>query len=239
MDGYSISEHAEVQSFHVGHGKEPVVVIDNLLEHPQDLVQYALEGPCFEQQSQDFYPGIRQAGPQKYAQKVRRSLEENRYFAVFEASKVDTISCVLSIATVPPAKLRPIQTVPHFDSCCNDSYAMVHYLCAQHHGGTSFYRHKSTGLEKVQQHQLGGYMRTLKAELMADTSHAPAYIHGDTNQFERIGTVPAKFNRAVIYRCSLLHSGDIQPDLGLARDPRKGRLTANLLFTAADPSSTH
>ena len=49
--------------------------------------------------------------------------------------------------------------------------------------------------------------------------------------FERTAAVPARFNRLIVYRGDLFHSGDIaRPDL-LSADPALGRLTVNGFFT--------
>ena len=61
------------------------------------------------------------------------------------------------------------------------------------------------------------------------------YIRGDTALFERTASVAARFNRAIFYRSNLLHSGDIAADAGLSPDPRRGRLTANLLSALGAP----
>lgn len=59
------------------------------------------------------------------------------------------------------------------------------------------------------------------------TPPAPAYFFGSDDHFEQIGHVPARYNRAVLYRGLTLHSGEI-PDAGaLSSDPSQGRLTVN------------
>ncbi len=65
---------------------------------------------------------------------------------------------------------------------------------------------------------------------MAQNRREFDYINGDTELFQRIGQVPVKFNRCIVYRSNLLHSGDINPTLGLSANPREGRLTLNSFF---------
>ena len=51
--------------------------------------------------------------------------------------------------------------------------------------------------------------------------------------FHSSDLVEAKLNRAVIYPSNVLHSGDIQTDLGLSNDPKKGRLTISSFIQLA------
>lgn len=60
---------------------------------------------------------------------------------------------------------------------------------------------------------------------------APGYMRSGNPWFEHIATVPPRYNRLIVYRGDLFHSGDIaRPDL-LSADPASGRLTVNGFFT--------
>ena len=59
-----------------------------------------------------------------------------------------------------------------------------------------------------------------------------AYIAGDTPLFERFEHVEARYNRALVYRSMLLHSGAIGPDASLSADPSTGRLTVTAFLQA-------
>jgi hypothetical protein len=117
--------------------------------------------------------------------------------------------------------------VPHIDTHDPNQFAMVHYLCSEHYGGTSFYRHRTTGHESITDTRLEEYFRILKQEVMTGGLPKLAYINGDTSLFERIAQIEVKFNRAIIYRSNALHAGDISEALGLAKNPDDGRLTLN------------
>ena len=57
------------------------------------------------------------------------------------------------------------------------------------------------------------------------------YITASNAWFEKIATVPARYNRIIFYEGTLFHSGEIaHPEL-LSRDPRAGRLSLNGFFT--------
>lgn len=226
---------------HVGADREPVLVVDELLLDPEAIVRRAETGTAFQRQEGDFYPGIRKPLDMAYASAVYAHLRE-LLLATFGAggdAAVTPLSCVLSLATTRPEALRPIQSVPHFDSVERNRIASVHYLCGERFGGTSFYRHRSTGFESIDGPRLAGYAPRLKQEVMEEAkrqaARSLAYIRGDTALFERTASVDAKFNRAVFYRSNLLHSGDIAVDAGLSSDPRSGRLTANTLAAIGPP----
>jgi hypothetical protein len=211
-----------------------VLIVDGLLLDPEALVRRAEAGEPFRRQEGDFYPGIRKPLDMAYASAVYAHLRDI-LLATFGAGAIAPLSSVLSLATTPPESLRPIQSVPHFDSVDRHRIASVHYLCDERFGGTSFYRHRSTGFETIDEKRLPDYAPCLKREVMeeakAQGSRGFAYIRGDTALFERTASVAAKFNRAIFYRSNLLHSGDIAVGAGLSGDPRKGRLTANTLAT--------
>ena len=49
--------------------------------------------------------------------------------------------------------------------------------------------------------------------------------------FEKVGTVPPRWNRVIFYDGSLFHCSDIPEPGRLSPDPRQGRLTLNGFFT--------
>jgi hypothetical protein len=217
---------------HVGSDREPVLIVDDLLLDPDALVRRAETGEPFQHQDGDFYPGIRKPLDMAYAGDVYAHLRE-LLLATFGGDAVTPLSSVLSLATTPEGALRPIQSVPHFDSVDRHRIASVHYLCDERFGGTSFYRHRSTGFESMDARRLADYAPRLKQEVMAQGARSFRYIRGHTALFERTARVDAKFNRAIFYRSNLLHSGDIAVAAGLSGDPRRGRLTANTLAVLA------
>ncbi|QBE65816.1 DUF6445 family protein [Pseudoduganella lutea] len=225
------------QVLHVGVEREPVLIVDDLLLDPEAMLAWAESGAAFQRQEGDFYPGIRKPLDMAYASEVYAQLRD-LLLATFGAGgdaavtpPITPLSCMLSLATTPQEALRPIQSVPHFDSVERNLIASVHYLCDERFGGTSFYRHRSTGFESMDAQRIAGYAPRLKQEVMRQGARSFTYIRGDTALFERTASVDAKFNRAIFYRSNLLHSGDIAVDAGLSAVPRGGRLTANTLAT--------
>ncbi|WP_049631629.1 DUF6445 family protein [Cellvibrio sp. pealriver] len=217
----------------IGHEKNPLLIIDNFCNTPNALTDQACSGEPFIAQASDFYPGLRKQVDGNYPAQSLNAITSlvREVFSIDASRAVQQSLCAFSLTTTPPEKLRPIQSVPHIDTHDPSHFAMVHYLCPNSYGGTSFYRHRSTGHESITQERLTNYFKILKQEVMEEQQTRFNYINGDTHLFERIAQVPVAFNRAVIYRSNQLHSGDISAQLGLSENPKQGRLTVNSFFS--------
>jgi hypothetical protein len=205
------------------------VVVDNLLSDAKALVGLIAETAEFAatEAAGNFYPGMRAPAPAGYVKALSAALGPvvGQAFPELAGRSARSSSC-LSLVTFRPEELNLAQRIPHFDAVDGGQIAVLHYLCDGFHGGTAFYRHRSTGFETITPERRQSYIATLGPEL----ERAPppqAYVTGDTPLFEQIGAVEARFDRALIYRSRLLHSGDITPSCNLSPDPRLGRLTAN------------
>lgn len=229
---YDVKESPQVRIELLGQEKNPLLIIDNFIAAPEQLLEQANSEPGFTAQVSDFYPGLRKqivgGYPTQSLQTVIPLMHD--IFSIAPERKAQLSLCAFSLTTTAPEKLRPIQSVPHIDTHDPLQFAMVHYLCAESFGGTSFYRHRSTGHESITRERLTDYFKILKQEVMDEQQTRFNYINGDTRLFERIYQVPVVFNRAIVYRSNQLHSGDISEQLGLSTDPRAGRLTANSFF---------
>ena len=139
-------------------------------------------------------------------------------------------SCNLSLVTLRPEQLNLAQRLPHVDTVDPLQIAFLHYLCEPRFGGTAFYRHRATGFETLTPERLATHKRALDTEL-AEAAPGAGYITGDTALYEQTAAFEAAFDRMLIYRSRVFHSGQINPDAGLSPDPRVGRLTANIFLT--------
>ncbi len=61
--------------------------------------------------------------------------------------KANLIDSSYSIVTTPRKELKIGQRLPHVDGFRSNQFALVHYLSPNVTDGTAFYRHRSTGLE--------------------------------------------------------------------------------------------
>jgi hypothetical protein len=226
-DGFALNPEIAVTRETIGNEREPVLVIDGLLRDPAALVDFAA-GASFAPAHGPGggYPGLRAAAPLDYVERVVRGLTPliARAFDL-GAVRPARAECFLSLVTLPPGDLHPTQRMPHIDTVDPLQFALLHYLCGPPHGGTAFYRHDPTGFERITADRQAAF----DASVAAGRDDPPAgYLTGDIAGYRRIGAVDARFDRLVIYRSQLLHSGDITAPEALSADPRTGRLTANI-----------
>lgn len=211
---------------------EPLAVIDNLLLEPEMLVEAAARARFAPlAPAGNYYPGHRAAAPGAYLSALLEAVRPvlHDVFGVPPDARAGA-SCQFSLVTLPPGQLNLGQRLPHIDSDDPGRLAILHYLCGPEHGGTAFYRHCASGLAAVTPDRSMAYFATLRGELDRDGPPVAAYLDGDTPLFEEIGRVEARFDRVVVYRGCLLHSGVVDP-ARLSLDPRAGRLTVNTFLT--------
>ena len=217
----------------IGDEGEPVAVIETFAPDPQALRAAAITARF--DAAGEHYPGIRAALPPDYLPAVRGVLSQvfRDVFGVRE--RVSVIDACFSIVTRAPGALTLDQRIPHVDAIEPGRLALVHFLgegAASDTGGTAFYRHRSTGFETIDEPRSAAYFAALNADLARHGPPPPAYLAGSTPLFERIGGFEGRFNRALVYRGRLLHSGDISPTSALSGDPALGRLTVTGFFAA-------
>jgi hypothetical protein len=109
---------------------------------------------------------------------------------------------------------------------------MLHYLRVPESSGTAFYRHCSTGIERVTSDNVGELAASADRELETHPPD-PVYFAGSNAFFQEIARVEAVPDRLIIYHGSLLHSGIIPPGMIFTANPREGRLTANFFVRVA------
>jgi hypothetical protein len=227
---FDLHERFSLTVVRVGTERSPIVVIDNYLKHAEGLAAAAVPA-VFKPVEGVVYPGARAPLPGCYDATFRRHLAETiREIFGFGTADIVRSQCDFSIVTVRPENLQVVQRIPHFDGADPAMIASVHFLCSPGKGGTSFYRHRRTGYENITEARKNLYLRTLKDEVQTIGPPAAAYINGETPQFQRTASFDAAFNRMLIYRGSILHSGNIAADFEFDPDPRTGRLSANTFY---------
>jgi hypothetical protein len=215
----------------VGAEREPVVLIDDFLSAPRLLIDYAAEHCAFDAVSDAFYPGARAPAPAIYSFALRAFLAP--FIAQAFGLQDNRISGELShfsLVITAPEELQIVQRMPHFDNTNPKQLALLHYLCGPEQGGTSFYRHRRTGFEYLDESRLSEYRNAVSADLAQMGAPPAKYICGDDARFERTASFNAVFNRVLIYRSINLHSADIASTFHFDANPRSGRLTANTFF---------
>lgn len=232
---YDLNFAARPKATLMGSEKEPLIVINEAFLHPERLVQYATTEARFGPGGVA-YPGVRAAVPQALNVALFYALQPLAQH-VFGVSDDDEMSMTTSFAMVsyPPEKLMLAQALPHYDSTPDKNLAVVVYLCDSSWGGTRFYRHRSTGFERISTDRAESYNRRLADELRM-TPAISGYPDAAHPLFDVVQEVEARFNRLVLYRSRALHSGIIVPTKIHSEDPAAGRLTLTAFMEAATPA---
>jgi hypothetical protein len=222
------NSRVNVRVRHLGREHAPVVIIDDFLANVHELVDYAASEARFRAVQDNFYPGIRAPLPLSYMHLLFKYLP-GLVFKEFRISGLDAskVEGDFSIVTTLPSDLHPAQCVPHIDTPDTGQIAALHYLCGSEHGGTAFYRHRRTGFESMTVERGADYQAALQEDLRSFGPPERNYVNSDTPIFEIIGAIEAAFNRLILYRSAVLHSGSIGRDYRFDSNPRTGRLTAN------------
>jgi hypothetical protein len=233
---FGLNPTAAVALHHVGEEAEPVLVVDGLMRDPAAMVEFAARHAEFGEvaRGENFYPGVQAPAPLEYVGLIGRALTPliQKAFGLPRARPTGA-SCKLSLVTLPPAALNLAQRLPHIDTVDPLQFAVLHFFCAPRFGGAAFYRHRSTGFETLTPERLDAHRAFLERDL---SRHPPpaAYVTGDTPIYQQTAAFEARFNRILVYRSRVFHSGQVDAAAGLSRDPRQGRLTANVFITYRD-----
>jgi hypothetical protein len=222
---------------YVGHDRSPILIVDDVWNSPGELIEQASAKQDYAALSL-YYPGVRSSAPRPYALAITRSLRDLIRETFSLTSDLAITDSTFSLVATPAEKLVPFQRVPHFDSTDPNRLALLHYLCGPEHGGTSFYRHRSTGIEAVTEANRDQYIRAVNAEVKRSGTPPARFIDGDTEFFERIARFDCTFNRALVYRGMALHSVNTPEGYTPRADPRAGRLTLNTFLLAGAPATS-
>jgi len=225
----------QLQHCRFGAEQQPLLLVDAFWPAPAQLLEYALA-------QQDvipatgLYPGLRSKAPAALGDYLLAQLGPAcmQVFGLAPA-QLRQIHSYFSLVCTPASQLSLLQSLPHVDQPNPAALAAVLYLCGPAHGGTSFYRHRSSGYEMLTPARLEPYQQQLSAELarQQQASGPPrGYINGDTALFQRILQIPARYNRLILYRCSSLHSGDITRQEPFDLNPHTGRFTVTMFLGA-------
>lgn len=176
------------------------------------------------------YPGIRSPLPEAVALAWLETLSP----MLSERFEPDVrgweIQAWFSIVSARPDQLVPLQRFPHVDGTDPRQLAMMLYLHDTAHGGTGFFRHRSSGLSALTDDNFADYRAALEKDVREGGLPDAAYVTDGAPYFDLLGSSAGALNEAIFYRGNLLHSGIISNEAALPPDPRTGRLTINAFF---------
>ena len=210
------------------------LVVDDALLRPERLRQYAVEHRAdFVHAGFNAYPGV------EFPMPADISAQLDEFFlrhirSMLGGRRTLKMNCRMAMVTTAPDQLQARQWICHRDSAWIDPRhtiaASVLYLFENPVlGGTNFYAPKIPPREVD---LLVHDSSTMSNEAFsAKRGMTPGYMSGSNQYFERIGHVPAKWNRMIFYDGRIFHCSEVGSPLALTSDPISGRLTLNGFFT--------
>lgn len=214
----------------IGRELEPVVVIEDFAPDPHGLRNLAAGAEFAADELH--YPGVK-AGVGAHYFETLQPIIATVMRDVFDFRQgASVLSATFSLVTTPPHLLSIEQRMPHVDAIDPGRMAILHYLALADGDGTGFYRHRTTQFETITTTRSAAYLDSLRGDLAKHGPPPAAYINGDTALFERTAHFEGRFNRALIYRGRLLHSGAISVDRVLPLNALTGRLTVASFLAA-------
>ena len=216
----------------VGDERTPVIVIDEPIVTPKELIQYACTRAEFKPDEKVAYPGVRAELPREYMETLLPDLVTLIYeiYKLPPSYTCDLVLAVFSLITRQPENLAPLQRIPHYDTHSRNYFATVHYLNPGNFAGTGIFRHRPTGYERLSKDRFQEYVRAAESHMKANGLPAAAYISSSDDHYELVAEIKYRPNRLVLYPGNLLHSPLVQAPRDINGDPATGRLTANLFM---------
>jgi len=228
---FAFNPNASVSSVRVGECPIAVTVADNVLLRPQQLAEFGL-GLKFVEDDSNLYPGVRARMPAEFSRPFHAWLTRTLHCAgvLEESSNIHDDASFFSIVNKSRSNLLPLQRIPHYDSTDPRVFAAVIYLFDRANSGTSFYRHRMTGYEKISVDNKDNYRAALNRNMKNIGPPPREYTNGSNALFERTHSVDSAFNRIVIYSGNVLHAADIDGSLFNGNDNCRWRLTVSSLI---------
>ena len=227
MQNWSISL-SEMKRVSFSSGKHDLVEFHNFMSDPRTALAEAPLQKFAKITPQ--YPGIRAPLPESVSLAWLETLSPVLDKVFGEAANGWEVQAWFSIVTSRPEELLPLQRFPHVDGTDPRQLALMLYLHSTEHGGTGFFRHKSTQFEDLTNVTFPAYREALQHDVGRSGMPPAQYITDGEPYFERTFQSKGGFNQAILYRGNLLHSGLIDERANLSSDPIKGRLTINAFF---------
>lgn len=227
---------AGVQEF--GHERNRLVVADDFLPEPMRYVDMAAALAPFAPEVVTGYPGLRaQLSPGQPAEHYVQAVLKRAgplIAKAFDAAAYQIVEASFAIVTKRPAELGPLQKLPHRDSNDANYLALLHHLHHVPGTSTNFFRHRRTGFERVTEERHAAFNAAAEQDTAEYGAPGGDGLADTDRRFEKIHEAPAAFNRLLIYRGSLLHSGYVPEDFAYDPSPRTGRLTG-MVFLVTTP----
>lgn len=203
----------------------PILVMDGFYADPMAVRSRATQGRY--DSSLAYYPGVHSAIVKEESEKLFETLAGVLNQLGFLAAKAAGFFSDFSLVTTPAKEMLAEQKHPHIDGV---ALAGVIYLNPSFEVGTSFFRHKPTGLSLIRTpEETSAYYEWLDQH--GKDTQPTTYAVGDTSTWEHLYSVQGRFNRMVMYPGNAFHSIAMQ-DVANHLTIDSARLTQRLFLRA-------
>jgi hypothetical protein len=207
---------------------EVCLVVDDVLEAPEALVQFAVARSAeFAGDSGDAYPGLQLPLDTSFYQPLLEKFRRDWRHPLKMGRPVTDHAARLSLVTLAPEALKPLQKAPHIDGPLRKPNAVVAgvlYLFKDERlGGTAFYRERYHP-------RVDGSVEQWHGRRHRYFAGCAGYLVDDNDYFTKVAEVTPRYNRLILYPGHVFHSGVIRHPELLCADPLHGRLTLNLFI---------
>ena len=234
----NLNPHLEFQASKVT-DDQICVVIDDFLQNPQEVVDYACTRADQFVMPERAYPGLVLPVGNQFVNHLNQFIQrEMSSMFPFCRGGID-FHTQYSITTLQPENFTWIQRLCHTDprlEAGRVNYAALLYLFDNPDlGGTGFYRWKNpqfwAEMAALQREDPDAGLEVLKEKFQMFRD-PPCYMTESNEAAVLLDKVPAKFNRLVFYSGEMPHNAYISDPGLLTPDPAGGRLTLNCFVSA-------
>ena len=171
--GIQINSEIKFQIMTVGVDKTPVIIIDDFAINTDDIIETACNDAKFKVLDNTYYPGIRAPLPKNYVINVLQAIYQDicQVYKIPKHLQLRPQEIYFSLITKNENELNLLQRMPHFDTSRPFYFAVLHYLNPNSHGNTGLFRHKPTGLDKIEEHNVEFYLTS--AQRFIDNNGEP------------------------------------------------------------------
>ena len=227
-----VNRQATFSIEYIGQDKTPIIIFDNYIENVDDLVNDIIENGQFKPDEISYYPGNRSAIPKSLIVSYLKPLMDVLYrvYKVPNNLQPAPKDNYFSLISTKPKELSAMQSWPHFDTPNPNLIAIIHYINKNEHGGTAFFKHNKSGLDRIDNQSIETYLKHADNYFTSLNTNAFDYCDEQHSEFTCYKKIAYKPNRLIIFPGQLLHSSLVNTDTDLSSNPEEGRLTANMFI---------
>lgn len=225
-----VNRHSKPIIILIGQDNTPVIVIDDYAENFDQLVVQVATHGCFSPDNVTNYPGIRSSIPKTLVVDYLKPLMQVLYriYKIPNSVTPAPKDNYFSLITKQGSQLSALQTWPHFDTTDPNLIAVIHYLDKGGHGGTGFFKHNKSGLERMDKNNKNYFYQCADDYFQSINTNTYGYCNEHHSEFTCYKKIAYKPNRLIIFPGQLLHSTLVDIATDIDPNPASGRLTANL-----------